>query len=140
MSREQLRIAVSALFGLIISAAFESGFEMDVRLVFNTPFELKIRMCSAINTNASLISHNITFGATQFGATYYSEWLTFGASQFGAGSDLLKGSTTIHGRTINSVYKYALLQLDVVLTRRRYNWRHYNLTLLELDAVTTERC
>ena len=122
---------------------------MGVRLVFNTPFELKIRMCSAINTNASLISHNITFGATQFGAaqfgasqfgaTYYSEWLTFGASQFGAGSDLLKGSTTIHGRTINSVYKYALLQLDVVLTRRRYNWRHYKLTLLELDAVRTGR-
>ena len=64
VSREQLRIVVSALFCLIISVAFKSSFEMGVRLVFNIPFELKIRMCSAINTNASLISHNLTFGAT----------------------------------------------------------------------------
>ena len=46
----------------------------------------------------------------------------------------IKGKQTIHGRTINSVYKCTLLELDVVLTGR-----HYNLTKLQLVAVTTGR-
>ena len=46
----------------------------------------------------------------------------------------IKGKQTIYGRTINSVYKCTLLELDVVLTGR-----HYNLTKLQLVAVTTGR-
>ena len=60
----------------------------------------------------------------------------------------IKGKQTIHGRTINSVYKCTLLELDVVLTGRHYNLtklqlvavttgRRYNWTSLQLDAVTT---
>ena len=66
-------------------------------------------------------------------------------------SYILEGSTAIHGRTINSVYKYTLLQLDAVTTARHYNLtpleldaattgRRYKWTPLQLDAVTTKRC